>query len=64
MNSQHQEIAKRLEENHQWLIKKWFESWETQVKIWWEIFEILKELDLFKLKFVWKDENSIFNINQ
>ena len=63
MESQHQEIAKRLEKHHQWLIKNWFDSWETQIKIWWEIFEILIEWDWFKLKFFWKDKNSIFNIN-
>lgn len=62
MKPKHQEIAKRLEENHQWLIQNAIDWWETQIRIWWEIFEILKEWGAFKLKFVWKDENSIFNI--
>ena len=62
MKPKHQEIASRLEKNHQWLIESVVQSWDNQIGIWWEIFNILKEWDSFKLKFVWKDENSIFNI--
>lgn len=64
MESQHQEMATRLEENHQWLIENSFNLWDHQIRIWWEIFNILKKRDKYKLEFLWKDENSIFNIQQ